>query len=476
MNGSFQKLNLEKLPKKTGLVEQGHILQDWFVFRDNRHFGPLSSKQVRGFLSKKLISTEHYLWRPGFDGWTSIKDVEGFKSYGKSKIKAYTDEEFSYKAKLNYIDRISQEARSLDFTEGQKPISAEESLAELEKNKNPFIKGLEGVSQYFGFGETYVNYGRVAGFILAILVTGAMVYKSQGMSYQEQLSLLPDDVRQSFVKTASSFETSKNPRLSLYELNEGGRDPEFVGAINAPVGTKIRLEVSGIQGTLVGAYRFEYKRQFEIKSKIFKTDAVRQASGKFLPAGQYIVKAYCVNCTEPNKELYKQEQLLGTRDFDVYEKDLRVFTESAREEVRLELDELEDLSYTLFNQYKATSDRFMQGTADKKIKRWQSFSAQWLNKQNKLLELFQQLKTSEFSEKLYYLGIYSGYAKVVKQIFELHMMQDNLMPSKNRNIASMSPLVKKIDINLKALKAQVELARVKFNQTDGVPKVEKIDI
>ena len=44
MIGSFHKTESEELPKEANLVEQGHILQDWFVFRDSRHFGPLSTQ------------------------------------------------------------------------------------------------------------------------------------------------------------------------------------------------------------------------------------------------------------------------------------------------------------------------------------------------------------------------------------------------------------------------------------------------
>ena len=131
----------------------------------------------------------------------------------------------------------------------------------------------------------------------------------------------------------------------------------------------------------------------------------------------------------------------------------------------------------MFNQYKSTSDRFIQSKSGKGS--WQNFSAQWLGRQNKLIDLFQQIKNPEFKESLYYLSLYEGYSKVVRQIFELHMMQDNLMGTSNsiaKSASRLTPMVNQIDVNMKALKAQVELARVKFSQTDGIPAPQEINI
>lgn len=479
MDATFHKNNFKKLPKATSLVEQGHILKDWFIFRDSRHFGPLSSQQVRGFLSKKLLSENHFIWRPGFDGWVAIKEVEGFKSYGKNKIKICNDEEFSYKAKLSYVDRITQEARSLDFSEGSNPDRRKDFTENSYQTESQvvFSKFKYFFKTLFGYEGSNLNYGRFMGTILTLGVVCAMIYNAPATDYRQQLKSLPAAVQSEFNMITSKNLNVVDPNFSLFKVDKKVGEPIFVGAVNLPKGSRISFEVTGVQGTLVGAYRFFQKKEFSLKGRIFQTAPIRQANGKFIPPGKYKVEAYCLNCKEPGKRIYGKEYVLGVGNALEYKANLKTYAQSSRENVRLELDELEDLTYTMFNQYKSTSDRFMQSKSRKG--NWQNFSATWLGRQNKLVDLFQQIKAPEFQESLYYLSLYEGYSKVVRQIFELHMMQDNLIGPENsvaKSAERLAPMVNKIDVNMKALKAQVELARVKFSQTDGIPTPQNITI
>jgi hypothetical protein len=473
MIGSFQKIDLKQLPKKTGLVEQGHILKDWFIFRDSRHFGPLSSQQVRGFLSKKLISGDHYLWRPGFDDWTPIKEIEGFKSYASSGPSEFTDDEFSYKAKVNYIDRIGQETLDLDFTEGSKPKTKEElERLESERRRGPFQELTYQLLNYFGYNEPFVNYGRIFSALIVAAVIGAVVYRNQSPTYFDTIEKIPASVKDSFIDIAKQPNNMRMPSFDLYAVENIYGEPMFLGATSAAEGSRIRLTVQGVQGTLVGSYRFDETIDLKVENKLFETKPIREPSGQFAPAGKYMVSAYCLDCSVKNQKIYQSEQFLNVKNESDYLKSLKIFGEDARDKIRLELDELEDLSYTLFNQYKTTSDKFLQyGDAPTK---WQSFSASWLSKQNKLVDLFQQIKDPDFKKELYYLGLYEGYGQIVKQIFELHMVQDNTVgqrPEKSQSSTIISNLLKKIDANLKALKSQTEIARIKFNEASGMPEM-----
>lgn len=464
MNASFHTEELKKLSPEAELVEKGHILNDWFVFRDSRHFGPLSTQQVKSFLTKKLISRDHYIWRPGFDDWLEIKAVEGFKSFGKESINTLSDDDFSYKAKLTYVDRVVAEAKSLNFEEGLVP----EEIA--EKNKPNKVLGF--LAQLLGLEGPHINYGKLISATLVIAVVGAMVYKNNLINYRKELAQLPEIERPTFVEIASSSVSLSNPKIALYEKTEGMPEPVFIGASNIPNNTKIEFRIEALQGSLVNAYRFETAGLTSVQNGLFKFGPIRQDSGKFLPAGKYKISLICQSCKGADKLLYKKTHLLNAADASKYRADLRTFSSEARENVRLELDELEDLAYTLFGQYKTSADKFLSVSGSKKKYFWQNFSAQWLAKQNKLIDLFQQLKKPEFKESLFFLNFYESYSLLVKQIFELHMMQDALVSSGSEDFNKVKPLVDQIDSSLKSLKSQVEFARLNFSKTELLPIVE----
>lgn len=79
---------------------------DWFIFRETRHFGPLTTEQINKMLLEKQIALYHHIWRPGFKSWKLIKEEEVFQGIGSNDIEEMSDNDFSYKARLKGIDKI----------------------------------------------------------------------------------------------------------------------------------------------------------------------------------------------------------------------------------------------------------------------------------------------------------------------------------------------------------------------------------
>lgn len=480
MIGSFDKTNLEKLPEGMNLVERGHILGDWFVFRDDRHFGPLSSQQVRGFLESKLLSTGHHIWRPGFDGWTAISEIEGFKSYGKAKIKIYSDEEFSYKGKLGHIDRIGKEVSSLDFAEGAKPYTREEIEASV-LHKEEIIKNvsLRSMKSYFGFGADYLNLGRLMGALIVASVIGAIMFKNIEARNLDALSGLKEDASNVLRAASAGSDNRKDPEFKAIEKSKGVADPVLIFGTDLPIGTNLVISITGIEGTLLGSYRFFQSTPVVLTEKIFKTSAIREVSGKFIPPGNYNVQVTCVDCVENNKIIYDQAHTFGVSNQVEYQKNLSSYQAEVREDIGLELDELEDLSFAIFAQYKDSANMFMDFSVSKNLAGWQKFSAEWLVKQKKLIDLFAEVKTEKFQSSVYFIDYYNAYEKVVTRIFELHLLQDStLVVGRNskKNSAEMSNLVREANRELSVIKAQLQISRIEFNRASGMPKAPKLNL
>jgi len=472
MEEALQNKSKKNEETKNSIVEQGHILNDWFIFRDERHFGPMSTKQVRYLLSKKMVSSDHFIWRPGFTGWTPIGGVESFRSYGRDEIDVLSDDDFSKKAMLSGIDRIGWEKNEIDFIDKRNANAYElEKVRFAKTTRAP--KFMEKLNNLYGVFGSDFKYGQaVIGFVAFACLFGGLVTanKTQKITMLEGFS---SAVQERLVAISEQPDSTRNPRFVSFEKSASTGDPILISATNLPLGSRVLIDITGKSETLLGSYRFNQKFEMDLDSKIFSTPTLRQASGKFIPAGTYSVVAKCLSCEEVNQKLFAKDFTFGVKDRGVYSAALTKFHSETRQNARLELIELGDLSGNLNQQFENTTQRFARAVVGKEIPRWERFSASWLLNQRKLIDLFEQMETPEFQEKLYYLSLYNAYDSVVKDIFELHILQDELIKtdlSEQSQIVAESKLSQKIKVELAALKSSLNLMNVNYNKTNGLPE------
>ncbi len=474
MDGAFTEMTISDEPVDNEVVEQGHVLKDWFIFRDERHFGPLSSKQVRRFLSKRMISTDHHIWRPGFTGWKFIKDIEAFRSHGKikSKIRDLSDDDFCYKASLDKLDRISMQAGELDFVE--QPDKEEEA------EPTRFMAAVKKVGGVVGFSSESSNSSRLifTSFLFTCLV-GIMIFLNKDQSYDFLKDFSPD-IQDKLMKVSSLKESTINPEFVVFEKEYNVSDPVLVSSTNLPVGSKIRIEVTGEEETLLGSYRFKKTTEMRLKSKIFVSDSIREETGKFIAPGSYTVTANCLSCGSKEKEIYKSSFLFGVKDQILYQKELKRFHLETRQAAQLELSELKDLSRTLDKQYQTTVNQFVLSSAKRSAKQWDKFSTFWLANQKKFIDLFEQMNSSKFMTNLFYLEMYTAFDHLILQLFELHLLQDGIISSSTENISesskSVSNLSQEISVKLSTISSQLELMEMNFSKSSGLPSKEGLKL
>ena len=447
------------------VIEQGHILGDWFIFRDQRHFGPLTSRQVQRFLAKKLISTKHYLWRPGCTGWVKIEAMEAFRPYGVDSIKTITDSEFSKLAKIDEIDKIAKLNKELDFEEGS-------SDAEIETGLSSFFSGV------FDFHSKRKNYPlMVFSIAVLLLVVGAQFIMSQQSKYP-YLESVTADVKLRLINISQSVESVVDPKFSLFQKVKNSVEPEYIGATNLPVGSEIKIQITGKPDTLVGSYRFNKTIKKRINSKIFKTEAIREASGKYLSPGQYSVVATCLSCEKLNHVLFEGDFSAGITDQIVYKRELKSFHRETRQKAQIELNELKDLSRSLSKQYRTTVSKYVFYSSKSMEQKWAKFSTRWLGNQNKFVDLFAQMKSQTFMDKLFYLPLYQGYGDIVLKIFELHMLQDssiqNSTLSGETSSQNISELAQQVSVQLAKIDADIKMMEKNLTSSTGLPSQNRV--
>ncbi|MCO5114249.1 MAG: DUF4339 domain-containing protein [Bdellovibrionaceae bacterium] len=66
----------------------------WFVFREQKHFGPFTTNSVLIFLRRGFLSKDHHVWQQGQSTWSKIADMEVFNVPIAEEALKMSDEEF----------------------------------------------------------------------------------------------------------------------------------------------------------------------------------------------------------------------------------------------------------------------------------------------------------------------------------------------------------------------------------------------
>ncbi len=472
-------------PADQKVIEQGHQLGDWFIFRDERHFGPLSSKQVSRALLKRYVSIEHFIWRPGFHDWVPIKDVECFRACGTDTIKNMTDDDFSRLSRLGSVDKVnfSTDGTDLSFTEqlhNNVDIILDDMVSQRflkriskalpEKYREKLDKTIDDI----GLSRSEWMFKRASIILFAVTVLFGMVLILSTARDKSFIETLPKDTQTQLYNVSAIPLDITEPAFTMMLRDQNAKDPTLVGATNLPIGSDISIEIMGDPQSLLGAHRFAKTYQFKLSSKIFQSDPIREVTGQFVPPGYYDVFVSCKACgaNQENLELFRQRYLFGVQDLRVYRTDLLNFHQQTRKSARLELDELIDIQSSLRDQYQTSVDTFVKFSSAKDVVGWNKASADWLPVQKKLIELFEQMKSREFTEKIYYLEIYERMRKLSQQIFELHMMQDKIInePSSVQSLVNLtSETSSQVNLSLLFEKSQLDLMNANYSKSKGLP-------
>jgi hypothetical protein len=61
----------DPMPAEATLVEQA----EWYLFKNERQYGPLSLNDLRRYVEQKLLLANDLVWRTGFETWICAVEV-----------------------------------------------------------------------------------------------------------------------------------------------------------------------------------------------------------------------------------------------------------------------------------------------------------------------------------------------------------------------------------------------------------------
>ncbi len=461
------KNTVEKMAKEFGLVQQGQTLNDWFIFREERHFGPLTSDQVNKLLLQRKISIQHHIWRPGFTEWLPISEVENFRACGLESIDFVDDNTFSQECELEAVDLIAPDIHEIGFSKSW--------IKKVAKQRQILAEKTQQLSTALGLSDETKSYlVRYTTIAVLVCVTSMFVWFFWP-SNESVMNGLTKGMQSHLLHISKQPESAINAQFAAFEKSNGQPDPILVMATNLPLGSVLQISLVGEPESLLGTLNFEKTMETTVKEKIFATPPIRGRNGQFIPAGVYSFKVACLSCGIEKKTIFEQKYSLGIQNAEDYQSKLKFYHKKVREDARLELTELESLASVLGEQYKKTLNGFVKfstGTVS-----WEGFSGEWLDNQNRVVGVFAQMESDDVREHIYYLPLYESYKDLAKNIFELHMMQDTLVKTpKNRGALTkdVAALSHKISLNITYLKSQIDLMNAEAQSTEGLPSKEAL--
>ena len=318
--------------KNTKLLEKGRDLKDWYIFRDEKHYGPFSYDDVSNFIKSDLIQMRHHIWRPGFDVWMRVEDLSELSCLQDSKAprKNLTDNDFE----SLFTEEIAV-TEDMDFDAPESPNAQQVDIN--TKNKNSLI---------------------VLSVIFSVAFSGLLYVFMNSKDDLYSFARLPDVQKSKLeIISESPIKGSADIRFQSYLSKMNTGDPVIVFSTNLPKDTEIEYNLKGVEGTLVGLHRYaDSKIAYVPSDKIFESKPLRRSTGEYIPAGVYSLFVSCTKCE--NEVSFKDKIEYYPKGKIQYKKDINQFNESVRYNAKLELGELEQITTNVKQQFDETRKAF----------------------------------------------------------------------------------------------------------------------
>lgn len=237
------------------------------------------------------------------------------------------------------------------------------------------------------------------------------------------------------------------PRIALALARADPLAPAFYASSNLPDGAELEIYVEGLPETLLNLLGFSGSTRARIEKLLGKSGVLRQADGKPLPRGEYVVYVMeadkqppavkealapaapsplktPANLPKGRKAVAKKTYFLGGAKDAPYQARLKEFHDRLRQKAQAELTELKQHALTLeaeLGDSAANFARLRKGKTSKaQQKAWNYFHGKWTQKASQLSEAFSKWTPEVIQNNLFY-GVLFGLVQQASQaIVKVH--------------------------------------------------------
>ncbi|MCB9025283.1 MAG: DUF4339 domain-containing protein [Bdellovibrionaceae bacterium] len=455
------------------------MMNKGYVFRNERHYGPLDITEIKEMISRGLISTNHFYWQPGMHQWERIGKFEQFKSYESLNKTTCSDIEFenTLRSDIRYSQRRYPQSigQELPFQMKTEYFNESENSSKINKTDETVIQQdtIWASSKRLGVVKTARK--KIFFYMLVLLLAiGSSLFLNINSHKSKMLSGL-SKLQQHKIENYLNSAESDSPSAEFIHYQNNQSEDSLVIATNVKPGSEIIVQLKGIGETLIGEHTLVHNINHIVNENIFTLKRIKRNDGRFLPYGKYIISISCTNCRyNENLVLTEGMEYLGKiENKKNYSFDLNNYHSKVRLLAESELIELKNIANALDVQNEETMNKYNQFKNYKY--KWNYFNAKWLDLQNSIIDAFSELQDPEFFSKLFYAPIYLNLQVISQDVLSLNQTQNleivnnNLTSDRSIKTQQMYQENKK---RIKDANVKIDLMKFNFENSKGMPSRE----
>jgi hypothetical protein len=309
----------------------------WYYSDDTDFKGPFTDTQIIHSINNDTINSSAKMWSKKYDFWIPILEIKKFATVLESKpvaIKApekteaekNTEKEFSWKNSDEFWKYMDKKHPHLHY----KPITEFEMKGEERPHARP------------------VWIGVATGFIVSILL-GLTYYSNFGKSEIAHNLLNKQQNNEAQIIKQSDL-TKYGIRAQAFFTDQSSEDLNIVIATNLKDESIVKLKLEAVPDTLVGGFEYSLNQEIHIKNGFAEITNLRQ-----LMQGEYVLIVQCIECLDVHVSneaiLYREKIFLGGTKNKQYDLSLLRYHVDLRNQVREELDNLNQIDDALNSQF-----------------------------------------------------------------------------------------------------------------------------
>jgi hypothetical protein len=401
----------------------------WFVAGEHKHHGPFTQSEIHKQIDDGFIQPGTFLWSEGMPDW-----LPAIEAFAENKQPSQNDSDWTF---------LFKDAAHL-------PAMIEET-----PSKEISVPRPSAFRRHFSW-------------LAALIVLGvAIAWWVASKSKQPDIRDVTYGERQELNEILQSPETK--PAAAAIALSSSDPlAPSFYIATNHRDGTQLDLSLQGVTDTLVGRIQVSEGTSVTVKKGLAHTLPIRQADGRPLAKGEYIISV-----SDGERILVQKTYFIGGMKNLQYQQSLKDYHAHLVSQAESEIRELKQLIEMISRQAHELNSNFqlLAARSGSQKKEWQHFLKSWQITQNQIS--MPLVKSKEAEQELFYADMFRVVKNVLGRVEAIQQTQSRYLDLGNVDrglAAAIGNEISVLQADLDGLRARVQAAEAMPTTANGMPQ------
>jgi hypothetical protein len=391
----------------------------WFVAGEHKHHGPFTQSEIHEQIDDGLIQPGTFLWSEGMPDW-----LPAIEAFAENKQPNQNDSDWTF---------LFKDAAHATEVSIPRPSA---------------------FRRHFSWFAALV----LIGAAVAWWLSKSRAADIRDVAYGERQEL--DEILRN---------TGAKEAVAAIALSSGDPSaPSFYVATNHRDGMQLDLTLQGVTDTLVGRIQVSEGTSVTVKKGLARTAPIRQADGRPLAKGEYIVSV-----SDGERILAQKTYFIGGAKDGHYRESLRDYHSHLVTQAETEISELKQLIELISRQAHELNSHFQALAArpGSQKKEWERFLKSWQVMQNQIS--IPLTKPKDTAQELFYADMFRVVKNVLGRIEAIQQTQSRYLDLGNVDrglAAAIGNEISTLQADLDGLRSRVQAAEAMPTTANGMPQ------